>query len=87
MAAAQILSTAGTAADSADVTVAAGTPLTVGLKGYDAKAQVYIYLKDDAAAYNVVGQITSYAPSTLISAPGTYRFTRVAGGACGVFSA
>jgi hypothetical protein len=84
----QILATASTAADSADVTVASGTPLTVGLKGVaDGNAMVIIKLKDDAAAYNVVGSLTSTAPSTLISAPGTYRFSRVAGATCGVFSA
>ncbi|CAN7500098.1 hypothetical protein [Mesorhizobium caraganae] len=87
MAAAEIIAAASTAANSADVTVAAGTPLTVCLKGWDATAKVYILIKDDAAAYNIVGQITAYAPSTLISAPGVYRFTRVAGGTCGVFSA
>ena len=84
----QILSTANTAADSADVTVVAGTPLAVSLKGVaDGNALVIIKLKDDASAYNVVGSLTSSQPSTLISAPGTYRFTRVAGATCGVFSA
>lgn len=83
----QILATASTAADSADVVVAAGMPLAVGLKGLtDSLAKVYISLKDDAAAYNVVGSLTAYSPSILISAPGTYRFSRVAGATCGVFS-
>ncbi|RUW55055.1 hypothetical protein EOA32_03260 [Mesorhizobium sp. M1A.F.Ca.ET.072.01.1.1] len=83
----QILATANTAADSADVIVAAGTPLAVGLKGVaDGGALVIIKLKDDAGAYNVVGSLTSTSPSTLISAPGTYRFSRVAGATCGVFS-
>lgn len=87
MAAAEILATGSTAANSADVTVAAGTPLAVSLKGVaDGQALVVILLKDDAAAYNVVGALRSHAPSTLISAPGTYRFSRVAGAACGVFS-
>lgn len=84
----QILSTASTAADSNDVTVVAGTPLAVNLKGVtDGNALVIIKLKDDASDYNVVGSLTSTAPSTLISAPGTYRFSRVSGSACGVFSA
>ena len=84
----QILATASTAADSADVVVAAGTPLAVGLKGVaDGNALVNISLKDDAAAYNIVGSLRSHAPSTLITAPGTYRFSRVAGASCGVFSA
>lgn len=84
----QILATASTAADSADVTVVAGTPLTVGLKGVaDGGALVAIKLKDDASAYNVVGSLTATQSSILISAPGTYRFSRVAGATCGVFSA
>jgi hypothetical protein len=83
----QILATAATAADSADVDVVAGTPLTVSLKGVvDGAASVVILLKDDASAYNIVGALNSHAPSTLISAPGTYRFTRIAGATCGVFS-
>ena len=83
----EILATASTAANSADVVVAAGTPLTVSLKGVaDGQALVVVLLKDDAAAYNVVGAIRSHAPALTISAPGTYRFTRVAGGTCGVFS-
>lgn len=89
MAATNILSTAATAADSADVVVAAGTPLTVCLKGWETGALVYVYLKDDGAAYNLVGngKLTAYNPALCITAPGTYRFSRVAGAACGVFSA
>jgi hypothetical protein len=87
MAATQILPAANTAADSADVTVVAGTPLTVCLKVWDVGAKVYISLKDDGSAYNVVGKLTAYEPSLMISAPGTYRFSRVAGATCGVFSA
>lgn len=88
MAAAPILTTASTAADSSDVIVVAGTPLAVSLKGVaDGGARVVVSLKDDAGAYNVVSELTSHQPKTLITAPGAYRFTRVAGAACGVFSA
>lgn len=83
----EILATGSTAANSADVVVAAGTPLTVALKAAASGAEVVVSLKDDASAYNIVGRITSSAPSSLISAPGTYRFSRVAGSSCGVFSA
>ncbi|RWO20665.1 hypothetical protein [Mesorhizobium sp.] len=83
----QLLAAGTTAADSADVVVAAGTPVTVSLKGWVTDAKVYIYLKDDAAAYNLVGILTAYEPATSITAPGTYRFSRVAGASCGVFSA
>lgn len=81
----QILATAATAADSSDLAVT--TPVTVALKGYVAGAQVYIYLKDDVPAYNLVGQLTAYSPALSITAAGTYRFSRVAGASCGVFSA
>lgn len=83
----ELLATAATAANSTDLVVAAGTPVTVGLKGVATGATVVVSLKDDAAAYNVVGQINSQNPATMISAPGTYRFSRIAGAACGVFSA
>lgn len=82
-----ILATGNTAADSADVVVAAGTPLTVVLKGADKLADVRIKLKDDAGTYTQVGTLSKASPALLINAPGTYRFTRIAGGSCGVFSA
>ena len=82
-----ILATGNTAADSADVVVAAGAPLTVCLKSPDKLADVRIKLKDDAGAYTQVGTLSKAAAALLISAPGTYRFSRVAGGSCGVFSA
>lgn len=81
----EILATASTAANSADVVVTDALP--VSLKGVtDGQALVTILLKDDASAYNIVGSLTSHAPATVISAPGTYRFTRRAGATCGVFS-
>jgi len=84
----QILATASTALDSADVVVAAGAPVTVCLKGLvDGNARVRIALKDDAGAYQDVGELNSRGPALVITAPGTYRFTRAAGGQCGVFSA
>lgn len=87
MAAAELIATANTAANSGDLTVVAGTPVTVGLKGWETGALVYIFIKDDAAAYNLIGKMTAYEPFTVITGPGTYRFSRVAGSACGVFSA
>jgi hypothetical protein len=83
----ELLATGSTAANSTDLVVAAGTPVTVGLKGYADNATVRILLKDDAAAYNWVGNLISVQPVVVISGPGTYRFARVAGVACGVFSA
>jgi hypothetical protein len=88
MAAALILATADTAANSADVVVSAGTPLTVALKGIaSAAALVLILIKDDAGTYQQVGELSAANRITVINAPGTYRFQRIAGSACGVFSA
>lgn len=87
-----VLTTGTTAADSSDVTVVAGVPLTVCLKdvagpAVGAGAFVNIFLKDDAGQYFKVGELTKAEPSKCIVAPGTYRFSRLAGTSCGVFSA
>lgn len=87
-----LLAVGTTAADSSDLVVAAGTPVTVSLKNTAApvpiEAKVNISLKDDAGAYFVVGNLTGEwnKHATSITAPGTYRFSRVAGASCGVFS-
>lgn len=82
----EILATGSTALSSSDVIVADGESVTVGLKGVtDGQARVVIKLYD-GAAYQVVGELRSHAPATVISGPGTYQFTRDAGAICGVFS-
>jgi len=84
----EILATASTAADSSDMIIDVGTPVTVGLKGMtDSEALVHISIKDDGGAYNVVGKLTSAECVVVIDGPGTYRFSRVAGHTCGVYSA
>jgi len=89
MAATEILPVADTAADSADVPVVAGEPITVALKGAAIGALVYIGLKDDAGAYQIIGRLEQIGGGNVvtISGPGTYRFSRLAGAACGVFRA
>jgi hypothetical protein len=87
----QILSTNTTAADSADVVVAAGTPLTVCLKDaagvlVGAGARVDILLKDDAGQYFLIDSLGAQKLAVVIVGPGTYRFSRQAGVSCGVFS-
>ncbi|WP_136617057.1 MULTISPECIES: hypothetical protein [Mesorhizobium] len=87
----QLLAVGTTAASSGDLVVAAGTPVTVALKNtaapVDSGARVLIQLKDDAGAYSSIGELNAYNLATVIAGPGTYRFTRSAGVACGVFSA
>lgn len=88
----QILSVNTTAADSGDVVVAAGTPLTVSLKDaagptVGAGAKVQIKLKDDAGEYFYVATLSAPDRASLvIYGAGTYRFSRIAGVSCGVFS-
>lgn len=88
----QILAIGTSATNSADVVVAAGTPLTVALKGASPpglpQAQIDILIKDDAGNYFLVDYLASPGPDStrVIQAPGTYRFSRPAGPAVGVFS-
>lgn len=91
----QILAVGTTAADSSDVVVSDGSSLTVCLKdaagpiagsGAAAGALVHILLKDDAGQYFRVEQLSTSRPALVIRAAGTYRFSRIAGVSCGVFS-
>ncbi|ULK98848.1 hypothetical protein [Bradyrhizobium sp. I71] len=90
----QILAVGTNALSSSDVTVTSGSSLTVALKGdngarVNSGAVVKIELKADDGNYYEVGELSGYTgkTGTMIDAPGTYRFSRIAGGACGVFSA
>lgn len=86
----QVLAVGSTAADSSDVVVAAGSTLTVALNdaaGPDTPypAEVDVLLKDPAGQYFRVDKLTPAKPA-LVLAAGTWRFSRVAGTSCGVFS-
>jgi predicted RecA/RadA family phage recombinase len=88
---AEILAVNTTAADSADIVVAAGDILTVALKDaagpkVEAGCNVLIFLKDDAGQYFQIGALDYVNRCLVITGPGTYRFSRLAGGSCGVFS-
>lgn len=83
----ELLATASTAANSADIVVAAGTPVIVMMKDQTgADARIRILLKDEDAAYWDVGELTPARPALGLSIAGTYRLTRVAGATCGAFS-
>lgn len=87
MAAAELIATGSTAANSSDVTVADGSSLIVGIKGATGDlARVIILLKDDAGAYNRIGELNAGQSVLVLSGPGVYRLTRVAGATCGVYS-
>lgn len=93
----EILAVGTTAANSADLVIADGDVVGVCLKGppqsstfYPQPSTVYVELKDDGGNYVLVGALTSASNASMAAAltvPGTYRFTRVAGSNCGVFSA
>jgi hypothetical protein len=89
----QILAVGTADADSPDVVIAAGESLTVALK--DATGPVVasgcivdILLRDDAGQYFLIDTLTVHQPAVVISAAGTYRFSRKNRGtaSCGVFS-
>lgn len=89
----QILAVGTANVDSADVVIAADSSLTVSLKDVAGPvvasgAIVDILLKDDVGQYFLIDTLTVHKPAVVISAPGTYRFSRKNRGtaACGVFS-
>ena len=90
MAIANILTIGTDETASADIVVAAGTPLTVCLK--DAAGPrvligclVHILLKNELGEYFRVGQLTAKDPAAVIDGAGTYQFKRGASVSCGVF--
>lgn len=92
----QIINSGSGVANSADIVVTAGAPVTVMLNdaaGPDLPegCQVDIYLKDAANEYFVIGALQSRPAerrATTLTGPGTYRLTRTAGSApCGVCTA
>jgi hypothetical protein len=92
--ASQILAAGSGAANSSEVTVTAGTPVTVflkdavGIEGVPAGADVRVKVKDDAGAFFQIGKLTAEQPATVLIGPGVYIFSRTAdSSACGVCTA
>lgn len=88
----EILAVGTSAANSSDVVVATGNQLTVCLKDaagpvVGGGAVVHILAKDDAGQYFRVDTLATSKPALVITGAGTYRFSRLAGTSCGVFSA
>lgn len=84
-----LIAVGNTAADSADVTVAAGTPVTIFLTEsatgpVDSDARVEVKAKAAGGTYHVIDQITGLRPAAVIDGPGTYRVSRIAGPTFGV---
>lgn len=87
----QLLDAGSSAASSEDLVVENGTPVTVALNDTDGivglGSAVAIQIKDPDGVYFEIGRLTESNPCTVIAAAGTYRFTRIKGDSCGVFSA
>lgn len=80
-------------ADSDDVVIDAGSDLTVALKDDSGPSVSYgatvdVLIKSDNDEYFRIDTLTAYRPAIVITASGTYRFSRrnKAGKSCGVFS-
>lgn len=89
----EIIPIGSTNTNSSDVVVLSGDNLVIALKDDDGLyirpgATVDILLKDDDGQYFRVDTLTFQKTAVVISAGGTYRFTRrnKAGVSCGVFS-
>lgn len=94
----QILAVSATAANSSDIIVSAGTPLTVALNGNTGptvltpnnialQVSIDIRLKDAANNYFTIDTLNSkFKPAIVIYGPGTYQFVRSNGQPVGVFS-
>jgi hypothetical protein len=97
MAITQLLAVGTGAANSVDIVVPAGAPVTVMLKDADGSddlpsgCAVNIMLKDDGGQYFRIGQLNSNdleQRARMLTGPGTYRLSRTPGSAsCGAFSA
>lgn len=72
-----------TEASSADFTVTKDTPVTLFLidaNGFaiHARAKALLQIKASNGTYTTVGQLTATSPVLVVSAPGTWRVTRLA---------
>lgn len=86
MAAVSLLAVGTAAADSPDIVVAAGTPVTVFIKAAasgvpDSGAVYAVKLKTLAGTYHQIGQLDCATPYRSLTSPGTYQVSRIATGA------
>lgn len=76
-------------ATSSDITVAAGTPVSLFLKDsagptVDTQCRAAIQQKTSTADYFTVGELNGQNRSVVIDAPGTFRVQKYAGPSFGV---
>jgi hypothetical protein len=87
--ASELISTGTTDATSADITVAAGTPVTLFLKDaagplVDTQARAVIQQKTSASDYFTVGELSGLNRAIVIDGLGTFRVQKFAGPSFGV---
>lgn len=76
-------------ANSADITVVAGTPVTLFLKTTagtlpDSQARASVQVKTSASLYQTIGALNGVDRTIVIDGPGTYRVQKYAGPSFGV---
>lgn len=83
---AALLATGTTAASSADFTLTgeSSTLFLVSTAGLPSGSSASIEIKSAAGVYYPVGALSTGTPLRVLSGPGTYRVSRVAGPNCGV---
>jgi hypothetical protein len=77
----ELIATGTTAVSSSDITVVAGTPVTVFLKkgtdgAVDVNARAIIEQKSAGGTYHEVGALTGQLQARVIDGPGTFRVSR-----------
>lgn len=85
----ELLATGVIDATSADIVVAAGTPVSLFLKNaagptVDTQARASIQQKTSTATYFTVGELNGLNRSVVIDGPGTFRVQKYAGPSFGV---
>jgi hypothetical protein len=77
----ELIASTTSAANSADITVTAGSQVTVSLNGKDSAIDnnvVQVQLKSSAGEWMQVGSLFSSQPAQSIVSPGTYRVRKLA---------
>lgn len=78
---ANIIPSGTTAANSGDLVVAAGAPITVFLNDADGRtlaedANALVQIKAASGQYMTVGMLSRSQPALIIDGPGTYRVSK-----------
>lgn len=85
----ELVAVGATDATSADITVAAGTPVSLFLKDaagplVDTQCRAVVQQKTAAGDYFTIGELTGLNRAVVIDAPGTFRVQKFAGPSFGV---